>query len=355
MQDQPAQSVNPVVQNNPVSAQSYVDAYVPPSQPITTVPPTPPTPLVPTVASTPISSAPKISPVPPVNPIIQSRPLGLDDASKKDPQSALDELTKMFDEPAKPAPADLNKPNMPANPGLPPMNKPVVSPPVGEMAQPPKLPTNPQPSEDLLAEIESALSNKKDQPPLDSSPMTTLPTVPQSQPPVFQRTPNIAPPAPAAKTPNLPVAAGLESEKLEDQNIFYLLGVDSSTAEQKEQFLDELQQVIWEDFVDHDVELLLTEKEYAELKTKYQLDGKKPLTEQEEVIAYLENLIPDLENLMLEKAIRLKADLVKERIMGLREKLVGQEAKLTELGKVEGLIAQEKWLTAAKALNQFGS
>lgn len=145
------------------------------------------------------------------------------------------------------------------------------------------------------------------------------------------------------------------SEKLEDQNIFYMLGVTDGTEEQKNQFLDELQQVIWEDFLDEDVKLLLTQEEQTELD---KLKATKPdakLEEQEEVIVYLEKLIPDLEDILLEKALELKADLMKERVTGMQELYKDKPEHLAKIDEAERMIGEEKWLSAAQELNSITS
>lgn len=149
------------------------------------------------------------------------------------------------------------------------------------------------------------------------------------------------------------VSASTTSETLEDQNIFYLLGVEDGTNEQKETFLDELQQVIWEDFLENDVQLLLTKEEHQQLQQMTNNDTKKPLMEQEAVVVFLEKLIPDLEEIMLEKALELKADLVKERIAGLKELHVGKTDMLQKIEEAEGLVSQDKWLSAARMLNSL--
>jgi len=313
-----------------------------------------PPPVSPVIATpAPIAAqAPSVTSVPVSS---QSASLSHDPViSQDEAQSALDELAKLVDKPI----VNEVKPHAMVEPV-----KDVVEPPVDKE------------SEALLAEIKEAL-NKKSVMPVDAHPMANRSVVPTAMPqakpvPAPISTPQLATipqpvPTPVGSIskpvqslpsqPTIPqVVPGLESEKLEDQNIFYLLGIDSSTAEQKESFLDELQQVIWEDFIEKDVELLLTDKEYQELKTTYQLDSKKPLTEQEAVITYLEKLIPDMENLMLDKAIKLKADLVKERVTGLRDKYVNEPTKLVELDEVKALLDQDKWWSAAKKLNALAS
>ncbi len=143
------------------------------------------------------------------------------------------------------------------------------------------------------------------------------------------------------------------SQSLEDQNIFELLGVSDATDEEKEAFLDELQQVIWEDFLENDVELLLTSEEMTGLK---QAMGDKPSSDpeqQEVIVTYLEKFIPDLEEVMLEKALELKEDMVRERLAGLREFFATQTDKLAQLDRADQLMNDGEWRTAADVMNQL--
>lgn len=389
MQDQPAQTQ--------ANSTSYVDAYLPPQ-------PTPAPISTPAPAADPLANG--IS-----RPIVDPQAVALPKdpaANDQDAQKALDELAKMF-ETAAPNPQSassaLNQVNNddlsvklgpdpvigPAGvsgPVIPPIGvSPIAQQPLAQqpLAQPTitppeaSSPMTSQPvapsvgqaksSDELLKEIEQALEDKRfAKPAVTPTPAPMAPPI--MPPPVLKPSPAIDAVTPASVLPTVnppvgptvnpkPVAAPpsvtktADSEALEDQNIFYLLGIDDGSQEQKDQFLNELQQVIWEDFLDHDVELLLTDAEYKELREKYQIDQKKPLAEQEEVIVYLEKLIPDLENLMLEKAIKLKADLVKERIASLKERFAADTQKMTELERADGLLAQDKWLSVARTLNSL--
>jgi len=156
------------------------------------------------------------------------------------------------------------------------------------------------------------------------------------------------------------------SESLEDQNIFLMLGANDGPDNLKENFLNELQQVIWDDFLENDVELLITSDEKKEfdvlMKKKQEVESKttdavdnanKEASEeaQDNLIAYLETLIPDLEDLMLEKALDLKADLFSERIIGMRDYYSDSQDNLATIDKAEEMMREEKWHSAAKLLN----
>lgn len=154
-----------------------------------------------------------------------------------------------------------------------------------------------------------------------------------------------------------PVSGGLESssqsETLEDQNIFFLLGVRDGTDQQKEAFLDELQQVIWEDFLEFDVKLLITSDEMTQLQELLNSQTDKDLEKQEKIVIFLEKLIPDLEDIMLEKALELKEEMVRERASGLRQYYAEKPEKLQRLGEAEQLMDAGKWYSAAHLMNSL--
>ncbi len=175
------------------------------------------------------------------------------------------------------------------------------------------------------------------------------PPVEPSNPPDFQ-TQDSAPVVPAKSGD---AVATPKSEAIEDQNIFDLLGVNDGTEQEKEKFLNELQQVIWEDFLEVDLDLLVTQEESSKVRAILSNQDKDENAKQEEVFALLESLIPDLEEIMLEKALELKEDMVKERIAGMKEFYSGNQSALEAISQAEELLTQDKWASAAKKLNSL--
>lgn len=184
------------------------------------------------------------------------------------------------------------------------------------------------------------------------SPSVVDPTIDAYQPPADDAVQVSMPPNPAPVSDPIPAAASPEtSEALEDQNIFDLLGVSDGTDEQKEEFLSELQDVLWEDFLEYDAQLLVTKDEYAELKQLRETHKDNVPEQQEAVVGYLEKLIPDLEEIMLEKALELKSDMVKERIAGMKELYTEDAAYQGQMAEAEAHIAAGRWHSAAVVLN----
>ena len=174
-------------------------------------------------------------------------------------------------------------------------------------------------------------------------------------PPASDQNQSVQPPMPpsvsAAQVSPLETKGGEQSEQLEDQNIFFLLGVQDGTPEQRESFLDELQQVIWEDFLEYDVKLLVTTSEQQQLDALLADSQTKDLEKQEKIVVFLEKLIPDLEEIMLEKALELKEEMARERVKSLKDIYNTDSEKLSAVTKAEELMNTNKWFSAATLLN----
>lgn len=163
-------------------------------------------------------------------------------------------------------------------------------------------------------------------------------------------------PSPASDPVVQPAAAAPVSdaapvgEGLEQQNIFEMLRVEQASEQDKEAFLDELQQIIWDDFLENDVPLLLTESEQSELATIRGKVYENELAKQEAIVVYLEKLIPDMEDIMLEKALELKADLFKDQVADAKTRLSADATHQSVLTQIDEAVTAEKWATAIKLL-----
>lgn len=142
-----------------------------------------------------------------------------------------------------------------------------------------------------------------------------------------------------------------DTEELKAQNIFEMLGLANIEDEEKNKFLDDLESMIWDDFIFHDLELLLTSEEYAGARQILDDKSKGEEQQKEDLIAYLEKLVPDLDEVLYDKALELKSEMMGERLAKMKED--ADEAALTEIKKAEGLISQNRWKSAVTLLNQL--
>ena len=130
-----------------------------------------------------------------------------------------------------------------------------------------------------------------------------------------------------------------------------MLGLMNITDEEKNQFLDELEAMIWDDFVVHDLELLLTSEEYTGARKILDNADINKDEVKENLIVYLEKLIPDLDEVLYDKALELKSEMMGERLGKMKES--ADEAVLAKVKEVENLISQNLWKSASLLLNQL--
>jgi len=146
-------------------------------------------------------------------------------------------------------------------------------------------------------------------------------------------------------------ASGDSGEDLKSQNIFDMLGLAAISDEEKNQFLDELEVMIWDDFVLHDLELLLTSEEYGQARQILDDQGKSEDERKEALIIFLEKLIPDLDEVLYEKALELKSEMMAERLNKLKENtdpVVADKVK-----QAQAMISENRWRSAATLLNSL--
>ena len=142
-------------------------------------------------------------------------------------------------------------------------------------------------------------------------------------------------------------------EPFEEQNIFELLGVIDADQADKEAFLDELQQALWDDFLDKDLPLLVKPEQLEEIQQLRQQDSLSETELQSQLIAKVEELVPDVEEIILEKALELKEVMIRERLIGLKQYFTNRASKLDEIQKAEQEFSAERWKTGAQILNNL--
>jgi hypothetical protein len=291
---------------------SYVDSYAPP-QPVAAATPAP-TP----VAQTPISTTSSATPAP-----------------TADPLAELEKALKEYEERQKQLAGKQQ-----------------------ETVQKTQAVVEEESKEDPLAELEKVLdeyeAKYKQAQPADAANEPVAAATNASDQPLtqaeYQSVLKNEPIKPAAAT-DVPAANLGASEPIEEQNIFELLGVIDAEPTEKEAFLDELQQALWEDFLDKDLSLLVSAdnlKIVQDLRTETNLDEK---TRQEQLIAMVEQLVPDVEEIMLEKALELKEEMVKERLVGMKEYYAARPAEFAKINEAEQQILAGRWKTGAQLLN----
>lgn len=218
------------------------------------------------------------------------------------------------------------------------------------------------PKEDPLKELERVLDEYEAKFKSDDQALAPAVSAPAQQDALSQeeyrsvlKDEPVSTPAPAesaASSTSSAPATG-PAEKIEEQNIFELLGVMDADSSEKEAFLDELQTALWEDFLDKDLALLVTESQLKEVRDLRAQTSLPENDRQEKLIKKVESLVPDIEDIMLEKALELKEEMVKERMAGMKEYFAAQSDKLAKIQEAETHISAGQWKTGAQLLNSL--
>lgn len=146
-------------------------------------------------------------------------------------------------------------------------------------------------------------------------------------------------------------APNLTLKSLAKVDLFKLLGV-SGSEEEKQRFLDELQDLVWQEFIDTELMALLDEQQMDQV---IQVIGDTSLSDeqqQQQLIKLVEQVVPDYEQVLVNKALELKADMLAERIEGLKERFAGQAESLAKVKQAEELLNDSKWQEAVDVLGE---
>lgn len=139
---------------------------------------------------------------------------------------------------------------------------------------------------------------------------------------------------------------------LTELDVFTILGV-SGTDEEKTAFLQEMQEVIWDDVVSSELDDNLTDEEMERIDdiiadTATSMDDKH-----NKLYAFLTEKIPNLTEVLTTKVNQFKMDLLDDRIEGMTEFYQSQN-NADALGKLEqalGMRNEERYSEAVAVLN----
>ena len=144
------------------------------------------------------------------------------------------------------------------------------------------------------------------------------------------------------------------SEKLQKMSIFEMLGVEG-TEEEKEAFLSEVQDVIWQDVVENDLAPLLSEAEMDEVDTMLNNEGASEDTKRDYLFDLILKKVPNAEEVLLERTMQLKSDLLHERFHGMQQFFANNPEAMQKLEVAHGHIDADEHEQAVALLNELAA
>ena len=178
---------------------------------------------------------------------------------------------------------------------------------------------------------------------------TPEPTAEPSAEPTLEPTPE-----PTAKPSAEPTPEPVNEEDLEKQNIFAMLGLKNLEESEKEAFLADLEQLIWDNFVEVELPLLLNSEQKAQADQILADQSKTENERREALLAYVEPFIPNLDEVMYKKALSLKKEMFEERVKKMRDQATEENnlSLMADLDQIQELIAAGRYKTATELLNK---
>jgi hypothetical protein len=144
------------------------------------------------------------------------------------------------------------------------------------------------------------------------------------------------------------------SEKLQKMSIFEMLGVEG-TEEEKEAFLSEVQDVIWQDVVENDLAPLLSEAEMDEVDAMLNDESANEDTKRDYLFDLILKKVPNAEEVLLERTMQLKSDLLHERFHGMQQFFANNPEAMQKLEVAHGHIDADEHEEAVALLNELAA
>ncbi len=144
------------------------------------------------------------------------------------------------------------------------------------------------------------------------------------------------------------------TETLHRLSIFEMLGVEG-TEEEKEEFLSEVQDVIWQDVVENDLAPILSDEEADNVHTLLNDEGIEQNTKRDYLFDLILKKVPQAEDVLLQRTLQLKSDLLHERLHGMQEYFSNNAASMQKLQTAHQLIENQDLDAAVAILNELSA
>lgn len=142
------------------------------------------------------------------------------------------------------------------------------------------------------------------------------------------------------------------AQQLATMDIFSLLGIENASDEEREMFLNQLQDAIWEEVVEDELLEKLTEEEVNSIEQTVNDENMSADDKRNALFSMLSDKVPNLEERLADSTNQLKFDLLGERVDGLREYYKDKPDQLSVLDQVEQMVESGNVTEAVNMLNK---
>lgn len=136
---------------------------------------------------------------------------------------------------------------------------------------------------------------------------------------------------------------------LDQYNLFDLMGLANMTSSQKEAMLIDINTSIWNDFIDQNLMLMLTQDQMQVIKNKLIKNE-----EVEKILKYVAKIVPNIFNLMDEFARQFKFNYIKDHFLLMLDEYSRMATLLQDSTNIQqNEQERNKYLQAIKLLDNY--
>lgn len=139
---------------------------------------------------------------------------------------------------------------------------------------------------------------------------------------------------------------------LQTMDVFTLLGTTGS-PEDREAFLTELQDAIWQEVAEEHLASQLSDQEMDEISRVMDDTSLSVEAKRNKLFEVLGQKVPDIEKILEDKTIQIKEDLLTERLEGMMVYYEEDEDAMRRLEEADDLLLSEKYAEAVAILNDL--
>lgn len=138
---------------------------------------------------------------------------------------------------------------------------------------------------------------------------------------------------------------------LQPLDIFQILGYTGSDEGQKNQILEEAQNLLLEDLVETDLPSRLSPEDTAKAKQLLTDQSQSLEQRQTQLLGMLHEKVTDLDHLLMDKTAQMKMDVMEERINDLKQQLSSDAFASQQLSQAELWFRRENFAEALRILD----
>ena len=139
-------------------------------------------------------------------------------------------------------------------------------------------------------------------------------------------------------------------QTLQRMDIFDILGAQG-TNEEKEAFLEELQDVIWQEVFEKHVSEKLTDDDVKAVEGIIADEAMEDDAKRVKLFEMLRDKVPDLDSILLDRTVQLKADMLQQRLEGMKEFYASNADATGKLSQAEQMWGAEQYQEMVDLLN----